>query len=194
MAAEPAFFETPAQWRAWLAANHASAPELLVGFCKVDSGRASITWPQSVDEALAFGWIDGVRRRICDETYSIRFTPRRPGSIWSQVNLRRFAELDAAGRIAPAGRAAFDARTGEQPTYSFEKPPAELDAAMIARFQANGPAWAAFQGFPPGYRRIVIHWVTSARRPETQLKRLDELIDVSAAGRKIDFMKPTGQR
>src|SRR5688572_17223320 len=132
----PTFFETPAQWRAWLEAHHATAPELSVGFWKRDSGKPSITWPESVDEALCFGWIDGVRHRIDDEAYRIRFTPRRPGSIWSQVNLKRFAELKAEGRIMPAGQAALDARRSESPTYSYERPADDFTAAETKAFKA----------------------------------------------------------
>jgi len=119
MSGKPTFFATAADWRAWLEANHAKASELSVGFWKVGSGRPSITWPQSVDEALCFGWIDAVRHRIDDDSYRIRFTRRRPGSVWSKVNLKRFAELKAEGRIAPAGQAAFDA--GKPSAYSYER-------------------------------------------------------------------------
>lgn len=184
----PTFFATAAEWRAWLEANHTSAPELDVGFWKVGSGKPSMTWPQSVDEALSFGWIDGVRRRIDDVSYRIRFTPRKPSSKWSQVNLKRFAELNAQGRIAPAGQAAFEA--GKPSTYSYEHAASELGAEETARFQAEPAAWAHFQACPPGYRKVVLHWVTSAKRPETQAKRLGLTIDAHAAGRRIDFLKP----
>ncbi|HEV2530889.1 YdeI/OmpD-associated family protein [Phenylobacterium sp.] len=188
----PVFFATPADWRAWLADHHASAAELSVGFQKVGSGKPSINWPQSVDEALCFGWIDGVRHRIDDEAYRIRFTPRKPGSVWSRVNLKRFAELKDQGRVAPAGQAAFDARRAS--TYSYESQAGELTPEESARFAANAAAWATFRAAPPGYRRIVLHWIASAKRPETRARRLDQLIDVSAAGRRIDFMKPASTR
>ena len=187
---EPRFFDTPAAWRAWLETNHEKAAELSVGFWKRDSGKPSITWPQSVDEALCFGWIDGVRHRIDDEAYRIRFTPRRPGSIWSQVNIRRFAELKAAGRIAPAGQAAFDAAKSTQATYSYERAADELEPGEIARFKANARAWAYWQGCPPGYRKQMSHGVTAAKRPETRARRLGQLIDVSAAGMRMDAMPP----
>jgi uncharacterized protein YdeI (YjbR/CyaY-like superfamily) len=191
MTAKPTFFATPADWRAWLQAHHATAKELSVGFWKTGTGRPSITWPQSVDEALAFGWIDGVRNRIDDEAYRIRFTPRRPGSVWSQVNLRRFAELQAEGRIAPAGQAAFDA--GKPSAYSYEREASELPPEDLALFQANAAAWANFQAFPPGYRKLATHQVLAAKRPETRARRLAALIDASAEGRKIVAVQPAGK-
>jgi uncharacterized protein YdeI (YjbR/CyaY-like superfamily) len=187
---EPTFFATPAEWRAWLETHHATAEELSVGFWKRDSGKPSITWPQSVDEALCFGWIDGVRHRIDDERYRIRFTPRRPGSIWSQVNIRRFAELKAEGRIAPAGQAAFDAAKSTAATYSYERPADDFTAAETKAFKANKAAWAYWQSCPPGYRKLNTHRVTSAKKPETRAKRLAQLIDVCAAGIRVDAMKP----
>jgi uncharacterized protein YdeI (YjbR/CyaY-like superfamily) len=189
--AGPIFFAAPAAWRAWLEANHATAAELDVGFWKVGSGRPSITWPQSVDEALSFGWIDGVRRRIDDEAYRIRFTPRKAGSVWSKVNLKRFAELKAEGRIAPAGQAAFD--VGKPSTYSYEKATTALTPDETATFRTEAAAWAYFQSCPPGYRKVVLHWVTSAKRPETRAKRLAQLIDLCAGGRRLDFLKPPGR-
>ncbi|MEW5683570.1 MAG: YdeI/OmpD-associated family protein [Pseudomonadota bacterium] len=181
----PRFFATPAEWRAWLEANHASASELSVGFWKKDSGRPSITWPESVDEALCFGWIDGVRHRIDDTAYRIRFTPRKPGGIWSQVNVRRFAELLAEGRIAPAGRAAHDRGKDRTNVYSYERPDAEFTPAEAARFRADAAAWAAFQAFPPGYRKVAIHRVVSAKGEATRAKRLQILIDASARGLRL---------
>jgi len=187
---EPVFFATPAEWRAWLGANHATATEISVGFWKRNTGKPSMTWPQSVDEALCFGWIDGVRHRIDDEAYRIRFTPRRPGSIWSQVNLKRFAELKAEGRITPAGQAALDAARSSRPTYSYERPADELTPAETKQFRANKAAWAFWQSCPPGYRKVNTHWLTAAKRPETRARRLAQIIDLSAAGIRIDHMKP----
>lgn len=181
----PTFFATPAEWRAWLEENHATAPEISVGFWKRDTGRPSITWPQSVDEALCFGWIDAVRHRIDDERYRIRFTPRKPGGNWSQVNLRRFAELKAEGRVTPAGQAAYDARKAEAPTYSYEKAAAAFTDEETARFQANEAAWARFQAFPPSYRKVAVHRVVSAKSAETRAKRLDILIDATARGLRL---------
>jgi uncharacterized protein YdeI (YjbR/CyaY-like superfamily) len=182
---EPTFFTTPAEWRAWLEKHHATAAEISVGFWKRDTGKPSLTWPQSVDEALSFGWIDGVRHRIDDEAYRIRFTPRKAGGIWSQVNIRRFAELKAEGRIAPAGQAAYDIGKHRTNLYPHERPTAEFTAAETARFQANAAAWAAFQAFPPSYRKVAVHRVTTAKGEATRAKRLDILIDASARGLKL---------
>ena len=181
----PRFFATPAEWRAWLAENHATETELSVGFWKKDSGRASITWPQSVDEALCFGWIDGVRHRIDDEAYRIRFTPRKPGGIWSQVNVKRFAELKAEGRVAPAGQAAFEIGKDRTNIYSYEREDAAFTPEETARFQSNAQAWTRFQAFPAGYRRVAIHRVVSAKGAATRAKRLDILIDASAEGLRL---------
>jgi uncharacterized protein YdeI (YjbR/CyaY-like superfamily) len=181
----PTFFATPAEWRAWLEKHHATAAELSVGFWKTTSGKPSITWPQSVDEALCFGWIDGVRHRIDDEAYRIRFTPRKPGGIWSQINLRRFAELKAEGRISPAGQAAHDIGKGRTKQYSYEKPPAEFAPAELAAFKADAQAWTGFNAFPPSYRKVAIHRVTSAKGEATRAKRLAILIDASARGLRL---------
>jgi uncharacterized protein YdeI (YjbR/CyaY-like superfamily) len=192
MATKPVFFPTPAAWRAWLEKNHASAREISVGFWKRDTGKPSLTWPQSVDEALAFGWIDGVRHRIDDESYRIRFTPRRPGNVWSKVNLQRFAELAAEGRIAPAGQAAFE--VGKRSAYSYEKPASELTPEETKVFQANTPAWTYWDACPPGYRKQMVHRITDAKRAETRAKRLAGLIDACARGVRIDAMKPVGSQ
>jgi uncharacterized protein YdeI (YjbR/CyaY-like superfamily) len=183
--AGPRFFATPAEWRAWLEANHATAAECSVGFWKVGSGKASITWPQSVDEALAFGWIDGVRHTIDSEAYRIRFTPRKAGGIWSQVNLKRFAELESQGLIAPAGRAAWEIGKGRTKLYSHERPLQEFTPAETARFQANAAAWAAWEALPAGYRKVAIHRVVSAKAAETRARRLAILIDATAQGLKL---------
>jgi uncharacterized protein YdeI (YjbR/CyaY-like superfamily) len=182
---EPAFFATSADWRTWLAANHATAAELSVGFWKVGSGKPSMSWPQSVDEAMAYGWIDGVRHRIDDEAYRIRFTPRKPGGVWSQVNLKRFAELDAEGRIAPAGGAAWNAGKDRTRVYSYERLAADLSPEQTRQFRANAPAWAFFQAQPPGYRKLAIHRILAGKAPATQTKRLALLIDASAQARRL---------
>ena len=181
----PTFFETPAAWRAWLEANHATACELSVGFWKVGSDRASMRWPQSVDEALCFGWIDGVRHRVDEAAYRIRFTQRKPGGIWSQVNLRRFEELKAHGRVAPAGQAAHDIGKHRTGVYSYERAAADLAAEELARFQADAAAWAFFQAQPPGYRKLATHRVVDARTPATRARRLALLIDASAQSRRM---------
>jgi uncharacterized protein YdeI (YjbR/CyaY-like superfamily) len=185
----PTFFATSAEWRAWLEEHHAPAAEVSVGFWKVGSGRASITWPQSVDEALCFGWIDAVRHRIDDESYRIRFVPRKPGGIWSQVNLKRFAELEGEGRITPAGRAAWEVGKDRTRVYSHERPPQEFSPEETAAFRANTAAWAGWEAFPPGYRNVAIHRVVSAKAAETRARRLAILIDASAQGLKL--MSPT---
>jgi uncharacterized protein YdeI (YjbR/CyaY-like superfamily) len=184
---EPIYFETPAKLCAWFKKNHAKAPELLLGFWKVDSGHASVTWPQSVDEALCVGWIDGVRKRIDDERYTIRFTPRRPGSVWSQVNVKRVPELVAEGRMQPPGLAVFEAR-GEQHErgYSFADRPQDFQPEIEAQFRAaDAKAWAYFEQQPPGYRRACIYWVTSPKTEATRQKRLATLIEDSAAGQRL---------
>jgi uncharacterized protein YdeI (YjbR/CyaY-like superfamily) len=183
----PTFFATPADFRTWLERHNADERELLVGFYKRGSGRASITWQESVDEALCFGWIDGVRRSIDGESYSIRFTPRQRRSIWSAANITRAGELIAEGRMTPAGQAAFDARTEDRSrVYSHERREApKLEPDQQARFEANAAAWAWFQEKAPTYRRQALHWVTSAKRPETRERRLSTLIEDSAAGRTV---------
>jgi uncharacterized protein YdeI (YjbR/CyaY-like superfamily) len=193
---EPRFFATPAQLRAWFEAHHVDAPELLVGFYKKGSGRRSITWPESVDEALCFGWIDGVRRRIDDESYSIRFTPRRPRSIWSEVNIKRAGELIEQGRMTPAGVAAFEARDeARSAVYSYEqRHRAALEPEQEERLRANTAAWEWFQSRPPSWRRSAIYWVTSAKRAETRERRLATLIEDAAAGRMPKALMPPGRQ
>ncbi len=183
----PRFFATPAAWRRWLAARHAKAAELWVGFHKRATGRPSMTWPEAVDQALCYGWIDGVRRRIDDERYAIRFTPRRAGSVWSAVNLRRVTELTDAGLMQPAGLTAHGrARDSRSRIYSYEqRDAAEFPAAMARRFRANRKAWSFFESQPPWYRRTATWRVVSARKPETRERRLAALIADSAAGRRI---------
>ena len=184
---EPVFFATPIDFRRWLKRHHRSERELLVGFYKKGSGRPSLTWPESVDEALSFGWIDGVRRRLDDESYSIRFTPRKRGSIWSDVNRRRVEELKRAGRMQPAGLEAYEARDAARSgVYSFEqRKTARLDPDAEARFKADRAAWRFFTSQPPGYRKTAIWWVVSAKRDETRARRLATLIGDSGAGRRI---------
>ena len=189
------FFATPEAFRAWLAANHETADELLVGYYKKGTGRLSITWPESVDQALCVGWIDGVRRRIDDARYSIRFTPRRVRSIWSAVNIRRFGELDEAGLVLEAGRRAFAKRTEDRSAiYSNETTiePA-LSPADEERFRANEAAWAYFNARAPSYRRAAIHWVTNAKKPETRERRLERLIADSAAGQFVPPLRWTAK-
>ena len=187
----PTFFATPADFRAWLEKHHDTATELLVGFYKKGSGKPSITWPESVDEALCVGWIDGIRRRIDDESYSIRFTPRRVRSIWSNVNTKRVAELTRQGRMHASGVAAFKARDAKRSgIYSFEQREKNqtLGAAYVAKLRANKKAWAFFQAQPPGYQRLASLFVMSAKKEDTRLRRLATLIADSAAGRRIGLL------
>jgi uncharacterized protein YdeI (YjbR/CyaY-like superfamily) len=181
------FFATPAEFRAWLEQHHADASELVVGYYKRATGRPSMTWQESVDEALCFGWIDGVRRTIDDESYSNRFTPRQKRSTWSAINIKRARELIEEGRMTPAGLAAFEARSDDRSAiYSYEqRHNAKLEPEQQARFEAHADAWAWFQGQAPYYRRTAIHWVTSAKRPETRERRLEQLIADCAEGQKI---------
>lgn len=184
---EPRFFATAAEFRAWLEANAATATELLIGFYKVDSGRPSMSWPSSVDEALCVGWIDGVRRRIDDRAYSIRFTPRKADSIWSAVNIAKVAQLRAQGRMHPAGEAAFARRSeARSKVYSHERlSDAELSPDEACAFAAEAEAWRYFASTPPGYRRVVLHWVTSAKKAETRAARLARLVAACAAGQRL---------
>jgi uncharacterized protein YdeI (YjbR/CyaY-like superfamily) len=184
---DPRYFATPAEWRAWLEQHHATAAELWVGFHKRGSGRPSLTWPESVDQALCFGWIDGVRRRIDDERYAIRFTPRRKGSTWSNNNLKRVEELTRLGLMHQAGRNAHAARNAAKTgIYSYEqRGKAKLPPAMEARFKRNRKAWTFFQAQPAWYRRTSVWWVVSAKKEETRDRRLAALVTDSAAGRTI---------
>ena len=189
---KPKFFSTSAKWRGWLLRYHATRDELLVGFHKKDSGKPSISWPESVDEALCFGWIDGVRRRIDVVSYSIRFTPRRKGSIWSTVNINRVAELSRLGLMHPAGHAAHGRRQERKSgIYSYEqRKTAKLSKGHERTFKAHAEAWAFFKAQAPSYQHMVSWWVISAKRQETRRKRLATLIDASAHGRRVDAMNP----
>jgi len=184
---KPRFFASPPPLRAWLEENHATKPELLVGFYKKASGRPSITWPESVDEALCFGWIDGVRRSLGDEAYTIRFTPRKTTSIWSSNNVARVAVLTDQGRMTEAGLRAFAARKPEKTgVYSFERQEAAtLSPLQEKQLRANRKAAVFFDAQAPWYRRTALHWVVSAKREETRTRRLAQLIADSAAQRLI---------
>ena len=182
----PKFFRTPAAFRVWLAKYHATKPELLVGFHKKDTGKPSMTWPESVDEALCFGWIDGIRKRLDHEGYTIRFTPRRPRSIWSAVNIKRATELAASGLMSPAGVAAFEARTENRSgIYAYEQRTAALPEPYAGIMKKNKAAWTFFTAQPPGYRKKLGWLVVSAKKEETRLKRLNALIAASAQERRL---------
>ncbi len=187
------FFQTPADFRAWLEKNHATELELSVGFYKRDSGKPSITWPESVDAALCYGWIDGVRHSIDEASYRIRFTPRKPTSTWSAINVRRVAELAKLGRMSPAGIKAFEARKGDKTgIYAYEqRTHAQLNPAYEKRFRANKKAWKFFQSQPAWYRRTATYRVISAKLEATRQKRLAQLIQDSEAGLSIKELRRT---
>jgi uncharacterized protein YdeI (YjbR/CyaY-like superfamily) len=184
---QPRFFSTPSEFRTWLEKHHATAKELLVGFHKKGSGTPSITWPEAVDEALSFGWVDSIRRSIDDVSYTNRFTPRTARSRWSARNIERAKELIAQGRMHPAGRKAFEARTEDRSAvYSYEQRwQAKLGREFERQFRSNTKAWAFFMSQPPGYRTTATYWVVSAKRDETRRRRLATLIDDSAQGRTV---------
>ena len=188
---KPTFFATPTAFRAWLEEHHSRTPELLVGFYRRGSSKPSITWPESVDAALCYGRIDGVRRRIDDVSYSIRFTPRRSNSIWSAVNIKRALELTESGLMQPAGLQAFERRDeAKSAIYSYEqRHGATFPDAYEKQFRANKKAWGFFQSQAPSYRRIATYWVTSAKREETRLRRLATLIADSAQHHTIGQLK-----
>ena len=182
---EPTFFKTASAWRKWLEKNHDKTTEKIIGFHKVGSEKTGITYKEALDEALCFGWIDGVRHGG-DLTYTNRFSPRRPKSIWSQINIKRVEELKVEGRMHLAGLAAYEARDSErQNRYSFENRNAALSVEDEKAFRANRQAWENFSARPPSYRHPAIWWVVSAKKPETRERRLATLIEDSAAGRKI---------
>jgi uncharacterized protein YdeI (YjbR/CyaY-like superfamily) len=176
-------FASSDDFRAWLEANHGTASELWVGYYKKGVPKTSITYRQAVDEALCFGWIDGIGRRIDDEVHANRFTPRTKRSTWSAVNVARMGELIAAGRAHPAGIRAFEARTADNTgIYSYENRPADLPDAYLAQLKANEAAWTWWQSQRPGYRRTATWWVVSAKQEATRQRRLAELVEDSAAG------------
>lgn len=184
---EPTFFPNAKAFGQWLQANAGSATELLVGFYKVGTGRPSMSWSESVDEALCVGWIDGVRRRIDDSAYSIRFTPRKPTSIWSAINIAKVAQLQAEGRMTSAGARAFALRTAARSlVYSHEQAQsAELSALELRAFKRDKVAWQFFESTPPGYKKVVLHWVTSAKKLETRATRFAKLVEASGAGQRL---------
>ncbi len=181
---EPIFFPSQTEFRTWLEENHETADEVLVGFYKKKAGKPSMTWSESVDQALCFGWIDGKGRSLGDEAHTIRFTPRRPKSNWSAINIAKVAKLTEDGLMHPAGLAAFEKREAARSgVYSYEQRHlAKLDEEQEAEFRKNPEAWEWFQAAAPSYRKTSVFWVTSAKREETVAKRLRQLIEDSAAG------------
>jgi uncharacterized protein YdeI (YjbR/CyaY-like superfamily) len=187
----PVTFDSPARFRRWLERHHATATEIVLALAKKGSGLTSLTHRQALDEALCFGWIDGVIHRLDDRTFSVRFSPRRAGSYWSDVNLRRYEQLEAEGRIAPPGRACYERRDAKTAgRYSFENRPKRLAPALQQRFRRDAGAWTFFAAQPPGYRRTMTFWVMEAVKAETRDRRLLLLMKASAAGRRVDLLKP----
>lgn len=185
MDGDPLYFTSPKEWRAWLQANHSLMTEVWVGYHKARTRRPSLTWAQAVREALCFGWIDGVRRSVDDERHEQRFTPRKPRSRWSAVNVRIVGELEAEGRMTEAGRRAFAARDPDEVPYSTSDRPDRLDGEYDARLREHPQAAAFFDAQPASYRKTVAFWISSAKRPETRDKRLAELVEASAQGERL---------
>jgi uncharacterized protein YdeI (YjbR/CyaY-like superfamily) len=180
------FFKSPAAFRKWLEGHHATSKELWIGFYKKGSGKPSITWPESVDEALCFGWIDGVRKSIDEESYKIRFSPRRASSIWSAVNIRNAEKLIKEKRMQPAGLEAYEARKEYRSgIYAYEQRSPELVEPYLGKLKRNKAAWKFFQAQPPGYRKVMNWWIVSAKLEATRLKRLHQLIEESAQARRM---------
>ena len=193
---EPIYFESPAAFRAWLEEHHERETEVWVGMWKKATGKQGMSWSQAVDEALCFGWIDGIAKRVDGERHRQRFTPRKPTSNWSAINIAKVATLRAEGRMRPAGEAAFARRRADRSgVYSFEqRDEPRLDPDQQAQLEANGAAWAYFQSKPPSYRKQATWWVISAKKPETRARRLATLIEDSAVGRPIKPLTPTAKR
>jgi uncharacterized protein YdeI (YjbR/CyaY-like superfamily) len=184
---DPVFFATPAELREWFEQRHDTEPELIVGYWKKSTGKPTVKHSEAVEQALCFGWIDSVGHRIDDERWSVRFTPRRPGSVWSKVNVAAVADLTGRGLMHPAGTRAFEQRKPDRvATYAYEQAEeAELDAEQTARMQAVPEAWAWYSAQSPWYRKATAHWIATAKRPETRERRLTQLITESAAGRAV---------
>src|SRR6266702_640535 len=185
----PKFFKTPSDFRKWLAANNSKSKELWVGFYKKNSGKPSITWPESVDEALCFGWIDGIRKRIDDQSYKIRFSPRKPSSIWSAVNIRNVERLIKEKQMQRTGMKAYEAKKENRSgIYSYEQRSPELVEPYLGRLKRNKAAWKFFQAQPPSYRKVMNWWIVCAKQEETRVKRLEQLIEVSKQGKRMRTM------
>jgi len=187
---QPTFFKSATAFRRWLERHHADTAELLVGVYKKDSGKGDITYAEALDEALCVGGIDGVRRSRGEVSYTIRFTPRKRRSRWSAVNVRHARRLIEAGRMQPAGTAAFEAREGDKAGYSYEERPSTFAPAYAKQFRAAKGAWKFFQAQPPGYRRTATFWAMSAKRAETRERRLASLITCSAKRERIQTLAP----
>jgi uncharacterized protein YdeI (YjbR/CyaY-like superfamily) len=188
---KPRFFKSSGEFRSWLSRNRASASELWIGFHKKASGKAGISYGEALDEALCFGWIDGVRKSIDATSYTIRFSPRKPKSLWSAVNTRRVAALTKAGRMDPSGLEVFRNRDPTRSRlYSYERERAELDGPLLERFRSRAAAWRFFESQPPSYKRTVTYWIMSAKQEETRSRRLDALIAESEHRRRMGLLTP----
>lgn len=188
------YFRGGAAFRRWLQKHHGTTTEVWVGFYRKDSGRTGISYAEALDQALCFGWIDGIRKKVDDESYTNRFTPRKPKSTWSLVNIRRVGELTALGLMAPPGIAAFETRDAKRSgIYSFENRPSSLAPALEKTFKARREAWAFFQAQPPGYRRTATWYVMSAVKDDTRRSRLARLIEDSSQGRRLGMLAPTSK-
>ena len=191
----PRFFKSQSEFRRWLEKNHAQETELMLGFYKKGSGKASITYPEALDEALCFGWIDGVRRSLGDDGYTIRFTPRKAKSIWSNVNVRHVERLKKLGRMAPAGLEAYALRDPKKTgIYAFENRPRELAPAYEKKFRSNKKAWEFFEKQPPGFKRLMIFRVMEGKQEETRQRRLAQLIEASAKGVRYGAIGPKAKK
>lgn len=191
---KPKFFSSPAQFRQWLERNYNSATELLVGFHKKGSAKKSITYNEALDEALCFGWIDGVRKSLDDTSYTIRFTPRKPRSIWSLVNVNHVERLKKEGRMHAAGLEVYARRDPKRTgIYAFENEPQQFSPEVEKIFRQNKKAWKFFQDYPPGLKRTVTFWIMTAKKEETRMRRLQYLIESSERGVKVGLLKPNSK-
>jgi uncharacterized protein YdeI (YjbR/CyaY-like superfamily) len=183
---KPAFFPTQEKFRAWLEKNHQKETELLVGFYKVNSKKPSMSWSESVDQSLCFGWIDGVRKSIDEESYTIRFTQRKKTSIWSAINIKKVQELTKSGLMTPEGQKAFELRSeGRSRIYSHEKEPTTLEPEFEKQFKSNKTAWDYFNQQAPSYKKVMIHWIMSAKQEKTKLSRLEKTIQISGEQKRM---------
>ncbi|HEU4390274.1 MAG TPA: YdeI/OmpD-associated family protein [Blastocatellia bacterium] len=188
---KPTFFRTPSAFREWLDKHHSEDLELWVGYYKKDSGKPSITWPESVDEALCYGWIDGIRKSIDGSSYQIRFSPRKPGSTWSSINIKRVKVLIKQGQMRPAGLKAYKLRKeNKSGIYSYEQRSVDLVEPYSRLLKKNKAAWSFFQAQPPSYRKAINWWIVSAKQEETRLRRLERLMTYSAQGQRLPEMTP----
>ncbi len=182
----PTFFQNTSEFRAWLEENHQTAIELWVGYYRVETGKPSMTWSESVDQALCFGWIDGIRKKVDDQSYTIRFTPRKPGSTWSRINIDKVEALSAQGLMHPAGIKAYSfKKENKSGIYSFENEIKDLPEEYAQIFKENKAAWEFYSVQPPSYRKVMTHWVLSAKQESTKLSRMNKLIGESGKKKRI---------